>query len=102
MSFTFIQKRIVDKMDSLKEKLMLLILFVFGIVYSTYLAIYLENLYIGFIFSLITIGLTSTVYVLGKNISYKIIFYIWIAIMVIAVVILLFQWTTEFFESFRI
>lgn len=86
----------------MRGKLLILILAFFGITYSVYLAAFLEDFYVGMVFSLITIGLSSTIYILDKKINYRIIFYIWLAIILVAVVLLLFQWTTGFFESFRI
>lgn len=84
------------------DGILILLLVVFGFIYSFYLTFFVGDFYIGFVFVLITIGLSSTIYVLGRSISYKIILYIWIAIIVLASTVLLFQWTSGFFESFRI
>ena len=84
------------------DGILILLLVVFGVIYSFYLTFFVGDFYIGFVFVLITIGLSSTIYVLGRSISYKIILYIWIAIIVLASTVLLFQWTSGFFESFRI
>ena len=84
----------------MRGKILILFLLFFGTIYSVYLSLFLEDFYVGFVFFLITLGLTSTIYVIDKSISYKIIFYIWIAIIVLALVILMFQWTAFFFESF--
>ena len=85
-----------------KDGILILLLAVFGIIYSVYLSFFVGDFYIGFIFILITVGISATFYVLRKSINYRIIFYIWIAIIVVAVVVLIFQWTSNFFESFRI
>ena len=84
------------------DGILILLLVIFGVIYSFYLTFYVGDFYIGFVFILITIGLSSTIYVLGRSVSYKIILYIWIAIIVLASTVLLFQWTSGFFESFRI
>ena len=76
-----------ENMKKSIERLFILILVVFGLLYSFYLSFYL-GAYTGFVFVLITIGFASTLYILDKKISYKIIFYIWIAIIVFAVLIL--------------
>jgi hypothetical protein len=85
-----------------RTMILILLLAVFGIIYSLYLSVYIGDLYVGFIMVLITLGISSTIYILGKRVNYRIIFYIWIAIIVIAVVVLMFQWTYNFFEGFRI
>jgi len=73
------------------KKLFLLILIGFGLFYSVLISFY-GGFYVGFIFILITIGFTSTIYLLDKKINYKLIFYIWIAIIVVAAITLLLQW----------
>jgi hypothetical protein len=85
-----------------KDDILILLLVIFGIIYSMYMSVFIGDFYVGFIFVLMTIGISATIYILRKSINYRIIFYIWIAIIVIAVVVLLFQWTSNFFESFRI
>lgn len=70
----------------MKGKISILLLFLFGIIYSVYLS-FEGGIFISVIFILITIGITATIYMLDKKIDYKIIIYIWIAIVTIAVVI---------------
>ncbi len=67
----------------LKDVLICILLFV-GIIYSILLS-FLVGLYISFILILITIGFASTIYLLDKKFDYKIIFYVWIAIIVTAI-----------------
>ena len=69
----------------MRKNLSVLILFVIGILYSIYLLIQ-GGLFIGFVFILITIGISSTIYILDKKTDYRIIIYIWIAIVMIAVI----------------
>lgn len=73
------------------KKLFLLILILFGIFYSFLISIY-GGFYVGFVFILVTIGFASTIYLLDKKVNYRIIFYIWIAIVIIAAITLLLQW----------
>jgi hypothetical protein len=73
------------------KKLFLLVLIVFGIFYSVLISLY-GGLYVGFVFILITIGFASTIYLLDKKFNYRIIFYIWIAIVVVAAITLFLQW----------
>ncbi|MFH0928793.1 MAG: hypothetical protein V1818_00355 [Candidatus Aenigmatarchaeota archaeon] len=84
------------------EKILILFLVVFGLLYSSYLAVFTEDYYIGFVFILITLGFSSTIYVLDKNINYRIIFYIWLAIVLVSSVVLLLQWVFSAFELFRL
>lgn len=67
------------------KNISILLLFLAGTIYSLYLSLQ-GGIFIGFIFVLITIGLSSTFYILNKKIDYRIIIYIWIAIVMIAVV----------------
>jgi hypothetical protein len=73
------------------KKIFLSILLVFGVFYSTFIYFY-GGFYVGFVFILITIGFASTIYMLDKKFSYRIIFYVWIAIIVIAAVTLFLEW----------
>lgn len=73
------------------KKILLSILVVFGILYSAFISFY-GGYYTGFVFILITVGFASTIYTLDKKVDYRIIFYVWIAIIVIATVTLLLQW----------
>jgi len=84
----------------MRKNLWILILFVIGILYSVYLLIQ-GGLFIGFVFILITIGITSTVYILDKKINYRIIIYIWIAIVMIAVVTFISTGIFRMVELFR-
>lgn len=72
-------------------KKIILVLTAFGFLYSIFISIY-GGFYIGIVLALITIGFASTTYMLDKKINYKIIFYIWIAIIVVAVVTLFLNW----------
>lgn len=69
----------------MKRGLALSFLFVFGILYSIYLSLY-SGFFVGFIFILMTIGFTTTIYMLDKKIDYRIIIYIWVGIVMIAIV----------------
>jgi hypothetical protein len=69
----------------MKKSLSILFLLLFGILYSIYLA-FEGGIFLGLITSLITIGLSATIYVLYKKFDYKIIVYIWIGIVTLAVV----------------
>lgn len=69
----------------MKKRLSVLLFLFFGILYSIYLS-FEGGIFIGFILILITIGITATIYILDKKIDYKIIIYVWIAIVTIAVV----------------
>ncbi|MEM5778494.1 MAG: hypothetical protein QXD43_04215 [Candidatus Aenigmatarchaeota archaeon] len=73
------------------KKILLIILIVFGLFYSFLISFY-GGFYTGFIFVLITIGFASTIYLLDKKVSYRIVVYVWIAIIVIAAITLLLQW----------
>ncbi len=84
----------------MKRKLSILLLFLFGILYSIYLS-FEGGLFIGFIFILITIGITTTIYILDKKINYKIIVYIWIAIVTIAVLTFISVGIFQMIELFR-
>lgn len=66
------------------KRLNTLLLFLFSISYSVYLS-FQGSFFIGFIFILISIGISSTIYLLDRKIDYRIIIYIWIAIVTIAV-----------------
>ena len=79
-----------ENMEELIEKFFILILIIFGLMFSFYLFLY-SGAYTAFVFILITIGLSSTLYILDKKINYKIIFYIWIAIIVIAILTLVLE-----------
>jgi hypothetical protein len=82
------------------KRLSILLLFFFGILYSIYLSLE-GSFFIGFIFILITIGITSTIYMLDKRIDYRIIIYIWIAIVTIAVVTFISIGIFKMVEVFR-
>ena len=88
----------------MKKRLSILLLFLFGILYSIYLS-FEGGVFIGFVFILITIGITATIYILDKKIDYKIIVYVWIAIVTITVVIFIsinvFQMTNLFKNPLR-
>jgi len=73
------------------KKLFLLVLIIFGIFYSVLISLY-GGFYVGFVFILLTIGFASTIYLLDKKFNYRIIFYIWIAIVVVAAITLFLQW----------
>jgi hypothetical protein len=64
------------------------VLLLFGISYSIILALY-TDLFVGFVFVLITIGFAATIYLLDKKFSHRIIFYVWVAIITTAVLILI-------------
>jgi hypothetical protein len=89
-------------MEKIIEKLFVLILVGFGLFYSIYLSVFLGDYFVGFIFILITAGLSSTIYILDKKINYRIIFYIWLAIVVVALLLLLLKWSFEAFSMFKI
>jgi hypothetical protein len=90
----------ITGMKFMKKKLSILLLFLFGTLYSIYLSIE-GGIFIGFILFLITIGFTSTIYILDKKIDYKIIIYIWIAIVTIAVVTFISIGIFQMIELFR-
>ncbi|OGI11963.1 hypothetical protein A3K64_00630 [Candidatus Micrarchaeota archaeon RBG_16_36_9] len=71
--------------DSMRKNIGILLLLIAGISYSAYLSLE-GGLFIGFVFTLITIGIASTLYMLEKSIDYRIIIYIWIAIVALVVV----------------
>jgi len=64
-------------------KKIFLILIAFGLLYSILITFY-GGYFIGFVLALITIGFAITIYLLDKKFDYRIIFYIWIAIIAIA------------------
>jgi len=80
------------------KKLLLLSLILFGFFYSYLLSFYAGG-FVSLIFVLITIGFASTIYLLDKKINYRIIFYIWIAIIVVAILSLLLNWTFNIFST---
>ena len=55
-----------------------------GLLYSAYLA-YEAGIFMGLVFSLITIGLTATIYILYNGMSSRLIVYIWVAIVMVVV-----------------
>ena len=84
----------------MKGLLSILFLFLFGIAYSIYLS-FQGSFFIGFIFILMTIGITSTFYMLDKKIDYRIIVYIWIAIVMISVLTFIFIGIFKMVEVFK-
>jgi hypothetical protein len=66
------------------KSLSLIALLAFGLLYSAYLA-FEGSVFIGLVFSLISIGLTSTIYILDRRLNSRIIVYIWLAIIVVVV-----------------
>jgi asparagine N-glycosylation enzyme membrane subunit Stt3 len=64
-------------------KKMFLILIIFGLLYSIIIALY-GGYFVGFVLALITVGFATTIYLIDKKFDYRIIFYIWIAIIAIA------------------
>jgi hypothetical protein len=66
------------------RKVSLLALLLFGLAYSFYLATQ-GGVFIGLTISLISIGLTATLYILEGRGSNKIIIYVWLAIVIIVV-----------------
>jgi len=77
------------------KNLSIVVLLIFGILYSIYLSFYLGS-HTGFIFILITIGLAGTIYLVDKKVDYKIILYVWIAIIVVAAIVLLIELIFQF------
>ena len=73
------------------KRLGILIFLIFGVLYSVYLSLYI-GFFPSFVFILITTGIGSTIYILDKKINYRIIVYIWIALITVAVVALLIEW----------
>ena len=69
----------------MKKNLSILLLLLFGILYSLYLA-FEGGIFLGLITALMTIGLSTTIYILYKRINYKLIVYIWVGIVTIAVI----------------
>ena len=74
---------------------------IFGIIYSTYLSFY-TSIYTGFVLILITVGFAGTIYMIAKKVSYKIIFYVWMAIIVFSVLFLILQWSMASFASLKL
>jgi hypothetical protein len=98
----FTQRKMPDEiMKKIMKSLFILILVVFGLLYSFYISLY-AGVYTGLVFVLITIGFASTFYILDKNISYRIIFYIWIVIIVIATLVLILEWAFKITLLFKI
>ena len=64
-------------------KKIFLILIGFGLLYSALIAFY-GGYFVGFVIILLTVGFASTIYLIDKKTNYRIIFYVWIAIIVIA------------------
>jgi hypothetical protein len=69
----------------MRKNLSILLLFLIGILYSLYLSTQ-GGLFIGLVFVMITIGISFTIYMLDKKTDYRIIVYVWIAIVTIVVV----------------
>ena len=84
----------------MKEKIILLML-IFGLAYSFYVTAYVGDLFIGFVLVLLTLGLSSTIYALDRKIDYRIIFYMWIAIIASVICALLFNWAFGLFGVFQ-
>jgi hypothetical protein len=76
----------------------ILLLMLFGLLYSAYLA-YEGGIFMGFVISLITLGLASTIYILDRRVNSRIIVYIWVAIVVVVVVAYI---STGVFETAKI
>ena len=90
----FIEKKIIRiiKSDSVKiNNLLIIFLLVFGLLYSSYLYFYL-GYYTSVVIVLVTVGFAFTIYILDKSINRRIIFYIWIAIVMISMLIFLMDW----------
>lgn len=68
------------QMNSIKFVFLLLS----GLVYSSYLALE-AGIFMGLVFTLMTIGLTATLYILDRKMSYRIIVLIWLAIVIVVV-----------------
>jgi hypothetical protein len=66
------------------KSLSIFLLLIFGLCYSAYLA-FAGSVFLGFVFSLISVGLTSTIYILDRRLNSRIIVYIWLAIIVVVV-----------------
>jgi biotin transporter BioY len=56
----------------------------FCVLFSVFLAA-AGGFFIGFVFMLITTGMTATIYILDKKMDYRLIIYIWVAIVTIVV-----------------
>jgi hypothetical protein len=74
-----------------KNNILILLLLLFGFLYSSYLFFYL-GYYTSVVIALLTIGFASTIYVLDKSINRRIIFYVWIAIILVSIFILFLHW----------
>ena len=66
------------------KRINLLTLLLFGLAYSVYLSTQ-GGFFLGLVISLITIGLTTTFYILDGRGNNKIIVYVWLAIVIIVV-----------------
>jgi hypothetical protein len=66
------------------KKISLLALLLFGLAYSLYLSTQ-GGFFMGLVISLISIGLTTTFYILDRRGNNKIIVYVWLAIVIIVV-----------------
>jgi len=66
------------------RSLSLMVLLIFGLCYSAYLA-FEGSVFIGLVFTLISIGITSTLYILDRKLSSRLIVYIWVAIIVVVI-----------------
>ncbi|MBN2202564.1 MAG: hypothetical protein JW700_00025 [Candidatus Aenigmarchaeota archaeon] len=82
------------------EKILIVCLLVFGLLYSAYVTIYTNDFYVGLVLALVTLGFSATIYILDKKINYRIIIYIWIAIVLIAIIALLLRLSFSAMEIF--
>jgi len=68
----------------MKNSFYIMCFFMFCVLFSVFLAA-AGGFFIGFVFMLITTGMTATIYILDKKMDYRLIIYIWVAIVTIVV-----------------